>query len=212
MAYERRTWYQRLGQGLNKFLIGEKDAEGKQELTNAPDSITQQGDVISADNLNDLEDRIGNAFTAQQNEIMGMKLTKVWENPDPTASFPATNVVLDAKYTDIVVEYLQSQLMGEEINGFVRITAGITEYGIAEPLQTSRPQINTLTIVVTNAVRGIVIDNNTSTTTKVVFDDCVEWAFAINRDTQQAGGIAGYISNTWLVPVAIYKVGEIYNS
>lgn len=80
MAYERRTWYQRLGQGLNKFLIGEKDAEGKQELTNAPDSITQQGDVISADNLNDLEGRIQAGFN-------GVSGVLIWENASPKTAF-----------------------------------------------------------------------------------------------------------------------------
>lgn len=81
MAFEKRTWLARLGQGLNKFFIGEKDAEGKQELTNAPDSITQQGDVISADNLNDLEDRIDNA-------IKGVMMGElVWENPNPNSAF-----------------------------------------------------------------------------------------------------------------------------
>lgn len=85
MAYERRTWYQRLGQGLNKFLIGEKDAEGKQELTNAPDSITQQGDVISADNLNDLEGRINDA-------VAGVSGYLIWENSSPYSSFGAQAV------------------------------------------------------------------------------------------------------------------------
>lgn len=85
MAYERRTWYQRLGQGLNKFLIGEKDAEGKQELTNAPDSITQQGDVISADNLNDLEGRINDA-------ILGLSGYLIWENSSPYSAFASQNV------------------------------------------------------------------------------------------------------------------------
>lgn len=92
MAYERRTWYQRLGQGLNKFLIGEKDAEGKQELTNAPDSITQQGDVISADNLNDLEGRINDA-------IAGLSGYLIWENSSPYSAFGAQNVdITDSTY------------------------------------------------------------------------------------------------------------------
>ena len=58
MAFVKRTWLARIGIGLNKFIIGAKDGAGKQTLTNSPDSVTQQGDVISADNLNDLEDRI----------------------------------------------------------------------------------------------------------------------------------------------------------
>lgn len=88
MAYERRTWYQRLGQGLNKFLIGEKDAEGKQELTNAPDSVTQQGDVISADNLNDLEGRIQAGFN-------GVSGVLVWENASPKTAFANQNLTLN---------------------------------------------------------------------------------------------------------------------
>lgn len=85
MAFEKRTWLARLGQGLNKFFIGEKDAEGKQELTNAPDSITQQGDVISADSLNDLEGRINDA-------IAGLSGYLLWENPSPSSEFGNQNV------------------------------------------------------------------------------------------------------------------------
>ena len=69
MAFEKRTWLARIGQGLNKFIIGDKDGEGKQTLTNSPDSVTQQGDVISAENLNDLEDRIEDAFGADSTRM-----------------------------------------------------------------------------------------------------------------------------------------------
>ena len=64
MAFEKRTWLARIGTGLNKFIIGDKDGNNKQTLTNSPDTVSQQGDVISAENLNDLEDRIDNEFTA----------------------------------------------------------------------------------------------------------------------------------------------------
>lgn len=69
MAFEKRTWLARIGQGLNKFIIGAKDGEGKQTLTNSPDSVTQQGDVISAENLNDLEDRIADGFDEKQDVL-----------------------------------------------------------------------------------------------------------------------------------------------
>lgn len=84
MAFVKRTWLARLGQGLNKFFVGEKDAQGKQELTNSPDSIAQQGDVISADNLNDLEDRIANAIKGVTGEL-------VWENPNPNSAFAGSS-------------------------------------------------------------------------------------------------------------------------
>lgn len=85
MAFEKRTWFARLGLGLNKFIIGDKDAQGKQELVNSPDSITQQGDVISADNLNDLEDRIYNAVQ----DVGGIL---VWENSNPDSALSPTNI------------------------------------------------------------------------------------------------------------------------
>lgn len=69
MAFVKRTWMARIGTGLNKFIIGEKDANDKQTLVNSPDSVTQQGDVISADNLNDLEDRIEDGFDGKQDVL-----------------------------------------------------------------------------------------------------------------------------------------------
>jgi len=69
MAFIKRTWLARIGTGLNKFIIGEKDGNNKQTLTNSPDSVTQQGDVISADNLNDLENRIQAGFNEKQDTL-----------------------------------------------------------------------------------------------------------------------------------------------
>ena len=77
MAYQKRTWFARIGSGLNKFIIGDKDGNNKQTLTNSPDSVTQQGDVISADNLNDLENRIEAGFTADATAI-GTKADKTY--------------------------------------------------------------------------------------------------------------------------------------
>lgn len=72
MAFVKRNWLARIGTGLNKFLIGAPDGNGKQTLTNSPDSVTQQGDVISADNLNDLEDRIEAGFIAVESSLTGL--------------------------------------------------------------------------------------------------------------------------------------------
>lgn len=65
--FNRRTWLARIGTGLNKFIIGAKDADGKQALVNSPDTVTQEGDVISSDNLNDLEGRIESEFNNKVN-------------------------------------------------------------------------------------------------------------------------------------------------
>lgn len=69
MAFEKRTWLARIGTGLNKFIIGDKDGNNKQTLTNSPDTVSQEGDVISAENLNDLEDRIDNEFNNKQDTL-----------------------------------------------------------------------------------------------------------------------------------------------
>ena len=59
MAFNKRTWKGRQGTGLNKFSI---DGATPVTVVNQPDSITEQGDALSAGNLNDLENRIYNEF------------------------------------------------------------------------------------------------------------------------------------------------------
>lgn len=59
MAYNKKTWKARQGLGLNKFSI---DGATPVPVINQPDSVTQQGDALSAGNLNDLEQRIADAF------------------------------------------------------------------------------------------------------------------------------------------------------
>lgn len=59
MAFNKRAWKGRQGVGLNKFSI---NGATPVTVVNQPDSITEVGDALSAGNLNDLEDRIDNAF------------------------------------------------------------------------------------------------------------------------------------------------------
>ena len=73
MAYSKKTWKGRTGTGLNKYVIGQDDGYGKQTITSAPDEITQEGDALSASNLNDLENRIDTEFTNVNNEIDKLK-------------------------------------------------------------------------------------------------------------------------------------------
>jgi len=60
MAYNKKTWLARLGQGLNKFIF---NGGSKVTLESAPDVVTQAGTPLSAKNMNDLEDRIDSEFT-----------------------------------------------------------------------------------------------------------------------------------------------------
>lgn len=59
MAFNKRLWKGRQGTGLNKFSI---NGATPVPVINQPDSVTEQGDALSAGNLNDLEDRIYDAF------------------------------------------------------------------------------------------------------------------------------------------------------
>jgi hypothetical protein len=59
MAYTKKTWTARQGTGLNKFSI---DGAAPVPLVNIPDNVTQSGDAFSAENMNDLENRIDSSF------------------------------------------------------------------------------------------------------------------------------------------------------
>lgn len=66
MAYTKRIWKGRQGTGLNKFSI---DGATPVTVVNQPDSLIEAGDALSAGNLNDLETRIDNAFSAVDAEV-----------------------------------------------------------------------------------------------------------------------------------------------
>lgn len=143
MAFVKRTWLARIGIGLNKFLIGDKDAQGKQTLVNDPDSISQAGDVISADNLNDLEDRIDNAF-GDVNTALGLKsnllVTQTYEFEmdieSPTVGNPSyvTRYVTKLGYTLLGI-------IGWEFNLINRSTY------VKEPFDTRSVDFTTISLV-----------------------------------------------------------------
>ena len=100
--FEKRTWLARIGTGLNKFIIGARDGNNKQTLENSPDSVTQQGDVISADNLNDLEDRI----EAGINKVYGtLGWGLAWTNPSPTSDFAGQTIDLNGYGEVMIIAY-----------------------------------------------------------------------------------------------------------
>lgn len=210
MAYERRTWYQRLGQGLNKFLIGEKDAEGKQELTNVPDSIAQQGDVISADNLNDLEGRIEDAFTAQQNEIVGMKLTKVWENLDPSQAFIAQDIDLDDLYSDLIIQYKDVEQTSFAHRRMIGSPTTQSDGRVGDIVMFYN-RLTAVSIVLNIGVRNVSIYVNNGVT-RIHFGKGYNNTFDFPSGTGTGTSFENAESNLTCIPVAIYAVGDIYNS
>lgn len=202
MAFEKRTWLARIGAGLNKFIIGNKDGEGKQTLTNAPDSVTQQGDVISAENLNDLEDRIEDGF----NGVMP-KLTKLWENPTPS-EWGTNSVDLGVVAKNLLIGYSfgtdSSRLQYKYVSSGVSISN--KQYSLEN---------NYIHLVGTPVTSAQAYFNSrrfgfysTQTTTIVEFE-------LANSFIMKSDGTATYDQNgssTLLIPQVIYAVGDIYNT
>lgn len=196
MAFVKRTWLARIGTGLNKFIIGDKDANNKQTLTNSPDSVTQEGDVISADNLNDLESRIEAGMNS-------MKLTKVWENPDPDETFEDKSVILNSKVTDVVIEFLLERRYFTTIFLHVRYDETMqynTDFSVS-------------TMYINEDVSSI--GWRTRKFTMTVGANSTTFAFGNCRTVSGSGSpptFSWLTTNSMLIPYRIYSVGDSYNS
>lgn len=82
MSFIKKTWLARLGVGLNRFRMNNSTDV---VLESNPVSVTQAGDQLSADNMNNLETRIGNAFDEVENDF-----DKMAGNLAPIEVSPAT--------------------------------------------------------------------------------------------------------------------------
>lgn len=192
MAFVKRTWLARLGQGLNKFFIGEKDAQGKQELTNAPDSITQQGDVISADNLNDLEGRIQAGFN-------DLTLKKIWEITNEDFSSDVT-LDLGEVAEELVIEYTTTMANRADTLGFLHIKGTSTS-------SLNAPTMSLFANIGTYFYSRLFKEYTTNGTTKLVFYSGRYLHFDSSASTWDYHGNEAFV----LVPQRIYKVVNIYS-
>ena len=65
MAFSKKTWKDRVSQYINRRLLTDSDGNTQQvTVTRDEGSVTEAGDAFSASNMNDLEDRIEDAFDA----------------------------------------------------------------------------------------------------------------------------------------------------
>lgn len=212
MAFERRTWLARIGTGLNKFIIGAKDAGGKQTLTNSPDSVTQQGDVISADNLNDLEERIEDGLnekvdpTDLNDALAGMKLTKVWENPNPTATFENQVVSFATSVEEMIIVYSVSA----SLRGYYHMK-GKTGRVVSPSLggRLSKVTVDSASFVVWGRTIGV---NISETSTLLTFGNGRVMNLNLTSSASTVPEMTITTDNSVLVPLEIYSVGDIYNS
>ena len=120
MAFTKRTWKGRQGTGLNKFSI---NGATPVTVVNQPDSITEVGDALSAGNLNDLENRIADAFdeTASQEEVTNL-----------SNALSATNARVEnleqehGGYYDVTVKSPYTIPSGKAENWSVNVLRGVT--------------------------------------------------------------------------------------
>ena len=193
MAFLKRNWLARIGVGLNKFIIGEKDASGKQTLTNSPVSVTQEGDVSSADNLNDLEQRIYNAF-------VDGALTKVWENPSPSTAWSSSAISLGGAYPEIVLEYA-SDTTHLDNTSFIHLKS----------VGDGHQNVFTACLLYVNAGLPTEITSRQIEMYKVSGETRL-WVTGGATTTITASSVSESTANQKLIPIAIYAVGSIYNS
>lgn len=77
MSFLKKTWLARIGVGLNRFRMNNSTDV---VLESNPVSVTQQGDQLSADNMNNLETRIGNAFDEMAGNLAPIEISPASTN------------------------------------------------------------------------------------------------------------------------------------
>lgn len=77
MSFIKKTWLARIGVGLNRFRMNNSTDV---VLESNPISVTQQGDQLSADNMNNLETRIGNAFDEMAGNLATIEVSPSLHN------------------------------------------------------------------------------------------------------------------------------------
>lgn len=231
MAFLKRTWLARLGTGLNKFLIGDKGADGKQTLTNSPDTVVQEGDVISADNLNDLEDRISDGFDEKQDvltfdnvptsgsnnpvksggiysTITDMKLTKIWENSTPNQQFGVQTIQIQnlSSYEAIIIEWLEAIHGTSILSAFLKLerNGAVVSGRVSLPMTYSGIQISSSVSRLGTFTRTLIWDPTSPN--QLEFTACS--AFYVGTD-----GTTTVVdpTNEFFVPYRIYGIKELLN-
>ena len=69
MAYTKKTWKPRISQYPGRRRMVDTGEANTYDITRAEGSVTQTGDAFSAENMNDLEKRISDEFTAINNNL-----------------------------------------------------------------------------------------------------------------------------------------------
>ena len=76
MAFAQKTWKDRVAEYINRRILTKED--GTKELVSVErneGTISQEGDAFSAENMNDLEQRIANEFSEQSKKLSSGEVT-----------------------------------------------------------------------------------------------------------------------------------------
>ena len=96
MAFEKKTWKDRLSEfpGRRKLKNISTNAEAVYDVTRAEGELFQAGDAYSAENMNDLEERIENGFEECLTSAEVKKIQVVTALPGDAASHPDTLYII----------------------------------------------------------------------------------------------------------------------
>lgn len=110
MAFVKKTWKSRLVQYPNRRVLTDVSTQEQQTVTVARSEgeVTQAGDAFSAANMNDLEDRISNAFDGDYVEsILYANTTTVDFQADWIQDGECYDVAMPLAYSKVVYSNIQ---------------------------------------------------------------------------------------------------------
>lgn len=198
MSFIKKTWLARIGTGLNRFLQNGTDYV---TLQSAPESVTQQGDALSADNMNNLEQRIADAFDALDDEI----LTDEPSTTDTTHALTNAVATQIHKQTNARLENLE-QKAGDYVEvqyrGTNAVPTGKAKYGIVNTIVGKTRAWNqrfTNIYLLTSTEGGITYTRVTSP----------NYAWTISG-TASGANTKSILDYRWLVPSHVYLLCNIY--
>lgn len=103
MAFSKKTWLDRIAEYPTRRRL--KKSDGTDEIVTVSreeGAISQEGDAFSAENMNDLEDRVASEFNSLNIKMDSAREKLLWSNSDTTKSFATQTITLDLSDYDYV--------------------------------------------------------------------------------------------------------------
>ena len=115
MAFVKKTWKDRIAEfPTRRRLTKEDNTSELVTVAREEGTLSQEGDAFSAENMNDLENRIDAEFTAVNGKLSNIKTSEIlWENPSPGSNFSAQNIVLSSDRYDYLKIFFRQYNVGD---------------------------------------------------------------------------------------------------